>query len=178
MRKLTEKCVKGLIYLLSYVYLLIFRGRFKEIEKLEEYHELFKIIVEPELQMAVPASKILLPMLENRYRSGVSSLRFIKDRLNMNLFGIIFFGFSPFHETFNRKIVQLIENGSIRKWILESLKTKTYKIEEEEIGPEVLTMDHLEVSWIIIVIALTLCIFTFGFELLMRLCRKRKCFMG
>ena len=123
--------------------------------------------------MAVPASKFVLPMIENRYRSGVSSLTYIKDRIDVGFFGFAFFEFSPYHETFNGKIVQLFESGSINKWILESLKTKTYKMQEEEIGPEILTMDHLEVCWIIIIIAHAICVLTFGFELLMKLCSKK-----
>ena len=134
---------------------------------------MFTVVPFPELKMAVPASKFVLPMIENRYRSGVSSLTYIKDRIDVGFFGFAFFEFSPYHETFNGKIVQLFESGSINKWILESLKTKTYKMQEEEIGPEILTMDHLEVCWIIILIAHAICVLTFGFELLTKLCCKK-----
>ena len=92
---------------------LKFRGRFENFTTVSEYLEVMKGVVSRELKMAMPCTNTFLPYIENGYRSGVSSLRIIKDRLDQYFLGMVFYRFSPFYETFDGKIVQLFESASV-----------------------------------------------------------------
>ena len=79
------------------------------------------------------------------YRSGTSSLQFLDANYVTQLYGIAFKEYSPFFETYNEIKGWLESNG-----IMEKLRqgAKIMKGEPEELGPQVLTMDHLRLGFL------------------------------
>lgn len=97
------------------------------------------------------------------YRSGISSLVYMKDiRNSPRVFWIK--PFSPFYETFKEKIELLISNGVVFHWWDKFLNPKGFKRIEDDIGPQVLTYEHLEIGFMVCLVPLSLSVVAFVFE--------------
>lgn len=70
----------------------------------------------------------------------------------------------PFREIMDEKLIQLLESGIMHKWI----GTPSPPI-VEKIGPQVLTMEHLEIGFIACFVPLILSIIAFLTEVRRRL---------
>lgn len=109
---------------------------------------------------------IYLTYINSGFRSGFSSLTPLKERLSTVYYGLAFPSFSPFYETFNDKIFRLFDAGLTSYWIQSRLNPRSVIKKVEDIGPEVLTMEHLDIAFKIIMIAVAICILMFLFEIL------------
>lgn len=128
--------------------------------------------------VAEPANKGILQAPEYMFnefviqihRTGISSL-FVLDEIVINVplaFG--FKKFSPFYEVFNDKIGQLLANGIIKD--LFKCVTQPEPHKSDDIGPQVLTMEHLGLGFVACLIPLVLAAVVFVIEII--LCHELK----
>jgi hypothetical protein len=101
------------------------------------------------------------------YRSGHSSLIMLSpETFKSRFLHFMFPPFCPFFDEFNEKIHRMVSSGLVRQWELDEIDPRRYKKSYEEIGPQVLTMEHIAVGFMICMVPLGLSIITFIFELL------------
>lgn len=67
----------------------------------------------------------------------------------MKALGYVFKPYSPFYETFNAKIGLLNSNGYSSQTEKNFLNPLGFTRHDDEIGPQVLTLDHLGVAFLI-----------------------------
>lgn len=141
--------------------------------KCEHYETAYGIVVEPENKAVSQTTDGFFKIfLNQKYRSGTSSLRALDEVLQLMTGGCGFKKFSPFFEVFNEKIGQLIAAGVLKEFnerFLPSIKTKT-----DEIGPQVLTMEHLGLGFIACLIPLGLAIAVFCMEFVVHGLRRER----
>lgn len=75
--------------------------------------------------------------------------------------GLAFYSFSPFYEDFNEKIGQMIAAGLTNE-IERELRPL---VAPEEIGPQVLSMEHLGVAFLICFFPFIICTYAFIIEI-------------
>lgn len=103
-----------------------------------------------------------------KYRSGASSL-FALNEIVFNVPHVFGFKpFSPFFETCNDVIGQSLASGFFIDWIKEIILTK--RVEIGDVGPQVLTIDHLGLCFIACLIPLAVSFVTFVVELIIKYC--------
>lgn len=133
-------------------------------------------VAEPEnkLTMVIP-SRIILS-INNHFRSGFSSLLFVDENFQSFFFGFAFRRFSPYLQIMDEKMIELIEAGFIQHWM--EWKLRSGKTTAEEIGPQVLTMEHLKPSFVICLIPIIISGVAFLVEIgegwVMKILIKRK----
>lgn len=116
---------------------------------------------------------LLLPIIHNKFfRSGISSILTLIDKFEFVYYGIPFKPFNPFLEIFNFKVAQLFEAGLTEYWIKNFQNPKGFSQKVDKIGPEILTMEHLEVGFLVWLISLTLSIVVFVVEILAKRLNK------
>lgn len=102
------------------------------------------------------------------YRRGATSLLCLDEVWKTYPFGLLFPAFSPFYEEFNAHIIQMNTAGLTIFWEHEELAKYGSTIEmnkkPDDLGPQVLTMEHLEVAFIACVIPMAVSILTFTIE--------------
>lgn len=103
---------------------------------------------------------------ELNFRSGQSSLHQLHETLLTFFQGLIFMNFSPFFEEFNAQIGQMRDTGyfNFHEWSFNYRKS-VIKRAAENIGPQVLTMDHLGVAFIACMIPLSMAVVAFMVEI-------------
>jgi len=94
------------------------------------------------------------------YRDGDPSFKLLAENVITLYISQIFKPFCPFFETINSKIDQLISAGIISHWI----KKRDIKIKFDEIGPQVLTWEHLVLGFAACMIPLIIGIVVFVCE--------------
>lgn len=99
------------------------------------------------------------------YRSGFSSIHLLDFNVNTVYKGLTFPNFSPIYETFNERIGNFIANGLISYWHEMLIDPKGIKITEDKIGPQVLTLDHLEICFQACLIPAVLSLIAFLYEI-------------
>lgn len=114
----------------------------------------FNIVAEP----ANKAVSVRLPrtlwMIHNGlYKSGKSSLLLLSEPVRAVLVGLSFKPFSHLYELVNEKQGQLTNGGLIDYWGYDVMITGGKSV-NVEIGPQVLTMDHLAVGFQVCLILL------------------------
>lgn len=72
--------------------------------------------------------------------------------------------FSPYIDTINKKAMQMFEAGLFVLWFRKSKNLRDFKEQIDEVGPQVLTMDHLGVGFIICLIPLAISTVVFVIE--------------
>lgn len=88
------------------------------------------------------------------------------DEILMTVYyGIVRKGVGPYSEILDKKTVQLLESGLSALWINEILHVDGIKRGPEDIGPQVLTLEHLAIGFIFWLIPLALTIPVFLLEL-------------
>lgn len=110
---------------------------------------------------AVAPELIFYYHVNGKYRSGVSSLHFLDEIDHVVHSGLVFPSFSPFFDEFNDQIGRLVSGGFFNFW--QPFKIKKGKA--EDIGPQVLTMDHMEVALIASMLPFTFAIIAFIAEI-------------
>lgn len=98
------------------------------------------------------------------YRSGHSSLHSLEEIKIVAHVGVTFQRFTPFYEQVDELIGRLITGGFFKRWLLQHLDFKDSKVKIEDIGPQVLTMDQMEVAFIASLLPLTLALTAFFME--------------
>lgn len=80
--------------------------------------------------------------------------------------------YSPYYEKMNTLIGDLASGGLIDFWIESEIGSSGQKHIEEVIGPQVLTMDHLEIGFKICIVPMILSILAFIAELCIKYFRE------
>lgn len=135
------------------------------IVKTEDYLTAYEIAVEPANKaVSQTTDGFLRTILNKKYRSGISSLSALDEIVQLLTGGCGFKNFSPFFETFNEKIGQLIAAGFAQK--LEDFVFALKKSKNDDIGPQVLTVEHLGLGFIACLILLAVAIAVLLMELI------------
>lgn len=112
--------------------------------------------------------------LYRELRSGVPSFVLLDDEvLFTHHYEFKYRSGVAFKKDFDRKTTQLLEGGFVARWFANNLYGDGVKIKRtaEEIGPQVLTMDHLAIGFIVWLIPLTFSLIVFAYEIGKRPCR-------
>lgn len=121
--------------------------------------------------VTLTTAKIFLYIHNNVYRSGTSSITLLEDGQETKALGYAFKPYSPFYETFNAKIGQLNSNGLSSQAEKIFLNPFGFTRREDEIGPQVLTLDHLGVAFLISLCPLLIATLVFLGEVSVPLCK-------
>lgn len=106
------------------------------------------LIAEPANRATTIAVRSVLSHIEiNLYRHGKSSRLILSERFKMFYIGLIFKPFSPFYEPVNILIWQLTACGLIDYWINNDFNPKRRTSILEDIGPQILTFEHLAIGF-------------------------------
>lgn len=138
-------------------------------KNLENYTELERCDVAAEFSnnISVLANEYMLKVVHDDYRSGVSSLNIKPAVIQAWYLSLKLFEFSPFLQDFNEKAGQMMSSGILKNWnIIKLPDTLVVSNVIEDIGPQVLTMDHLEVAFLVCCVPLVLSVVAFVMELL------------
>ena len=130
----------------------------------KEMFQSFNIAAEPSNNSTVGSNRgTLAYYIDNRaYRSGTTSLTYLEENIKLYYTGILFNVSSPLIEVYNEKLEWLKTGGLLDYWKLyEYLPPKL-----EEIGPQVLTLDHLLVAFLLCLAPFSLCFAAFIAELI------------
>lgn len=127
----------------------------------------YHIIAEPANKATMLGIPKVLSLIHNvHYRKGVSSIIILEEKFRMVSMGMAFKDHSPFYKVVNDKIRQMLAGGLINYWIEANANFKGTLKTENDIGPQVLTMDHLEIGFKVCAIPLVLSTFAFIGEIL------------
>ena len=96
------------------------------------------------------------------YRSGTSSLQLLEEDYMTHHCGLMFKMFSPFLEIYNEVKLGLESNGVMEKWRRDNEILET---NPEELGPQVLTMEHLKIGFLACLIPAIISLIAFVGEL-------------
>ena len=130
----------------------------------EHFWGFFDIISEPTNRATTLTFRHTIKRIqEDFYSSEIPSLVLLEEDYKMIYAGIYFRAFSPFFETYNEMLGWMETFGFIELW----RRRAEYNLQSksEEIGPQVLTMDHLRVGFLACLIPLTISAFAFFVEL-------------
>lgn len=132
----------------------------------ESLDNCLEIVAEPTNKASTLVPLSVVTKASNDYRSGFSSLCILKENLFTSSFTSFFYPiYSPFIERFNDKIRELHSSGLTDYWEKKYLNSKGLIRKSEDIGPQVLTMEHLEVCFIICILPLLLGLIAFAGEI-------------
>lgn len=143
-----------------------------------DFFEQVNIISDPEMKGTTLGLEIIFWFINNQYRSGSSSFMMMKERFKTLNYGLAFNRSSPFYETFNEKITRMIDAGLTDYWIQKTVNPRGLKKSVETIGPEILTMEHLDIAFKISLIAFASSLIVFLAEIVFFQLHKiflRKC---
>ena len=126
-------------------------------------YKYFEIVAEPSNRATTEHAAGFIDYLESLYKSGASSLTVLEDDYKLIFNGIMFLDFSPFFETHNEMLGWMEDFGFMANWREVFMKYKPTII--EELGPQVLTMDHLGIGFLACCIPLAFCTAVFIGEL-------------
>ena len=131
----------------------------------ENFYEPYDIIAEPDNKAIGVGMSVIFYNINNRkFSSGVSSLGMMDESHNTISLSLGFFPFTPYFDILSRISSYLFEAGSMKKsfphFYMQSNREKI-----EEAGPQVLTMEQLEIGFIIWLMAVVVSIIVFLLEL-------------
>ena len=123
------------------------------------YLKYLENVAEPSNKAAMSADSTLIEEIQHKmYRSGTTSLQVLNEPYKMVYSGLRFKRCSPFLEVFNEMVAKMEPNGLMEYW-RRFQSYSTTKI--EDIGPQVLTMDHLRLGFLACCIPMTLAVIAF-----------------
>jgi hypothetical protein len=131
--------------------------------------------VEPENKLTIFGIGKIMSFINNAgFKSGVSSLIVLEEKIKNFYVGMMFDRENPFYDSINELILYLMSGGFIDYWTKNNLnQRKMFKL-NEKVGPQVLTMSHLGIGFLICLIPLVLSLIMFLFEICMNSYRKRR----
>lgn len=112
------------------------------------------------------ASTAMISQLNNNfYHHGFSSLGLLEEVYLTVPISVMFHFYSPLFEPFDERIHQLQSSGLISYWYELESNDRGLKFKASDIGPQVLTMDHVTVGFMVCLVPLVLSLLTFLIEL-------------
>jgi hypothetical protein len=126
-------------------------------------------VAEPENKVAVfeYMSKFLTIHNNHReyYRSGVSSIKILEERVETYFEVFIFMPSNPFFDYFNQIMAELAAGGFLSYWRKLEINPKGIERKIDKIGPQVLTMEHLMIGFVVCLVPCAIGATTFVFEI-------------
>jgi len=122
---------------------------------------LLDIIAEPSNKVTALYPPSFLRKTNQNYRTGTSSVHILEKPLSPLFVGLRFKHHDPFLKTFNEKTSRLFEAGLTDRWMY-GFKPIPPK---EEVGPQVLTMDHIGIGFLVCIVPLLFATVIFAFEI-------------
>jgi hypothetical protein len=123
-------------------------------------------VVEPENKLATATKLSDMFHIKYRvYRSGEPSMQMIEQQLGSIYQTLMFAPGTPFLEVFNDLIHKLTSAGIIEQWVKSYFHPAGKFKVNDKIGPQVLTMDHLEIGFLVCLIPLILSLAAFIAEI-------------
>lgn len=114
----------------------------------------------------------VLSFAKSFLQTGVSSISLLNENYGTIYLGEAFMPYSPFFENFDAKIHQMIAGGLFNLWHNYEMNSRDCNRKTEDIGPQVLTMDHLHMGFKISLFPLVLSGFVFLVEAGILLCKN------
>lgn len=128
-------------------------------------------IAEPENKFTTLEIHNMIRVVSN-YRSGTSSVLHLKEKSLTFFAAFCFVRFSPFYELFN-ELMSNLAAGGIYDFLYESiLNPLGSKLKIDEIGPQVLTMEHLMIGFQVCSVLLIFSTIVFGLEIALKYYEK------
>ena len=127
-----------------------FRLHFVYVDAEKYYEFVDKAVCEHSNHAAMRMYRETKDEIELKYRSGTSSVHTLEEDYATHHYGIVFMPFNPYFATFNDAQMRLESNGIVERW---RKNKKNRKIKPEEIGPQVLTLEHLRFGFFVCCIA-------------------------
>ena len=119
----------------------------------------YEIVSEPSNRAATFAISMINEYIQHKiYRSGTTSVQFLDEPYKTVYFGVAFNISSPFLNVFNEMIAKMEPNGLMEYWRRFQSFSRT---KLEEVGPQVLTMDHLKIGFLACCIPMVLAVIAF-----------------
>lgn len=138
----------------------------------DDHKTAYEIVVESENKaVSLTTDYFFRTILSKRHHTGTSSLFALDEIAQRVSGGCAFKNFSPLFETFNDMIGHNIANGfskQLNEGLFPPIATKI-----DDIGPQVLTMEHLGLSFIACFIPLCLAFAVFCMELLVHATKSK-----
>jgi len=131
---------------------------------LDSTYDCWEAVAEPANTGAFHIIRFFINMINNQYTRGVTSIRLLKENLATTHQGLSFPPFSPYFETFNDAIGRLVSSGLVKYWHENDIKSNRNDF-PEDIGPQVLTLEQLEICFYACLIPLILCFGVFFIEI-------------
>lgn len=114
------------------------------------------------------------------YRTGKHSLHIVGQSIYTMHMSLAFRRFHPFYEEFSKIILQIHASGIMVYTTRMEIDRggELDKEDAENIGPQVLTMDHLDIAFIVCTLPMIFAFLAFFFEILIPILKilKRKAF--
>lgn len=98
------------------------------------------------------------------YRGGVSSLNILDEIKKVVQVGLVSAPFSPFFDECNDLIGRMVSGGFFNLWKSRRVNNG-WNRKAEDIGPQVLTMEHMEVAFLASLLPFTFAIIAFIAEI-------------
>lgn len=105
------------------------------------------------------------------YRSGVSSILILEEKVETLFQVFLFMPANPFFDFFNQIMSELAAGGLLSYWRKFEINPKGLKRKVDKIGPQVLTMDHLEIGFLVCLLPCGIGAIIFVFELVLKCCK-------
>jgi hypothetical protein len=137
-------------------------SRIKCLDHLSCSEFLHEILTEPENRIAILTTpKYISLHYKVFYRSGVPSVFVAEEDVAITWFGFVMD--PPMKDIITLKASQLQQAGIMQRSLKPEFK-EDFELEPEEIGPQVLTLQHLEAGFVVILFLLLLSIVVFAVE--------------
>jgi hypothetical protein len=139
--------------------------------------KLLELVVEPANKIAFVAGESILPHTHSSfYRSGISSLKILQEPIRSTSLAVAVRPSFPFFDVINQMLSKLAAGGILSYWQDLTINPKSFKMKIEEIGPQILTLEHLMIGFQICLAALTFGVIAFGLEIGVKFISKTKYF--
>lgn len=139
------------------------------------------MVSKPENKLCVFDNKHIYDIIhQKKYRSGISSLHILERPTSLTFYGIPLKPYSPFNHLLNDIVLRLAAAGIFENDYKNFYYSNGHKRTlQEDIGPQVLTMEHVEIGFLVCLIPCFLSIVAFVLECLIPRVRKGlKAFVG
>lgn len=124
-------------------------------------------VAEPANKRAMFSLEMTLFLAQKRYRTGTSSVSLLFSSYRQTgCHHMMFLDLSPFYRIVNKKLDQLSAGGLIEYWYQNFLNFRSMRsMKASEIGPQVLTIEHLGICFLLWLVPLNCSIVVFLSEL-------------
>lgn len=130
------------------------------------------VVAEPSNKIAYIEFSYMLSQIHNNhrrfYRSGVSSIKILEEKVETLFMCFVFDAYNPFFDYVNRMLADLAAGGFLSYWQKLAINPKGLIRKIDEIGPQVLTMEHLGIGFQICLVACAICVVILMFEIVFK----------